>query len=155
MCWKHWSIYRQCLPNSHFIKTTTQPLLELINLFEPDWNTDVKYVHTKLQNKFQENKNNTPVGIHSQKQFAMQRAASDTQYYRFERTDKKKKPVYKNVCFITGTYRKFINTSDHWHGIGGNCTEKWKEWPIPNRKKKKRKPRDLSPIDFKHSLKHN
>lgn len=72
MCWKHWSIYRQCLPNSHSIKTTTQPLLEL-NLFEPDWDIDVKYVPTKLQNKFQENKNNTPVGIHSQKQSAMQR----------------------------------------------------------------------------------
>lgn len=94
MCWKHWSIYRQCLPNSHSIKTTTQPLLEL-NLFEPDWNIDVKYVHNKLQNKFQENKNNTPVGIHSQKQFAMQRAASDTQYYRFERTDRKKKQFTK------------------------------------------------------------
>lgn len=78
MCWKHQSVYRRSLPNNHSIKTTAQPLLEL-NLFELDWNTDVKYyVHSKLQNKCQENKNTTPVGMHSQKQSAMNIAGSAT-----------------------------------------------------------------------------
>lgn len=78
MCWKHRSVYERSLPNNHSIKTTTQPPLEL-NLFKLDWNTDVKhYVHPKLQNKCQENKNNTPVGMHSQKRSALHRAGSDS-----------------------------------------------------------------------------
>lgn len=154
MCWKHWSIYRQCLPNSHSIKTTTQPLLEL-NLFEPDWNTDVKYVQTKLQNKFQENKNNTPVGIHSQKQFAMQRASSDTRYYRFEREDGEKKKKSTKCMFHNRNTQKI-------HKYHRSLT--WYMWELhwemkgvthSQQEEKKRKPRDLSPIDSKHSLKHN
>lgn len=130
MCWKHQSVYGRSLPNNHSIKTTTQPLLEL-NLFKLDWITDVKYyVHTKLQNKHQENKNNTPVGMQS----AMHRAGSDTHAIVIQIWKRREKS--RTVSFITGTHRKFINTSDYWYCLGGvppqNCTQKWKEWCTPN-----------------------
>lgn len=149
MCWKHQSIYRQCLPNSHSIKTTTQPLLE-VNLFEPNQNIDAKYVHIKLQHKFQENKNNTPVGVHAQKQSAMQRPASDTDFKEETRT--KKKTSLQTLCFTTGAYKKSINSSDHWHGIGRNCAEKWKKWPNPNRRKKNRKKETKGSVTYRFQV---
>lgn len=100
MCWKHRSVYERSLPNNHSIKTTTQPPLEL-NLFKLDWNTDVKhYVHPKLQNKCQENKNNTPVGMHSQKRSALHRAGSDS-HVTVTPFGKMREKKSRTVSFIT------------------------------------------------------
>lgn len=141
MCWKHRSVYERSLPNNHSIKTTTQPPLEL-NLFKLDWNTDVKhYVHPKLQNKCQENKNNTPVGMHSQKRSALHRAGSDS-HVTVTPFGKMREKKSRTVSFITTQkihiyvrplmLRLFFPSSQ-------NRTQKQKVWCIPTRGEMKKK----------------